>query len=61
MLGWIARDRDEFEQVISLAGLESGHAERFERAVQAAFETRFRCSPHGAGVDRALDSPELVV
>jgi hypothetical protein len=45
VLGWIERDREEFEQVISLAGLESGHAERFERAMRAAFQTRFRRTP----------------
>lgn len=60
VLGWIERDRDEFEQVISLAGLEAGHAERFERAVRAAFETRFRSPPGSARGDRALDSPEAI-
>jgi len=61
VLGWIERDREEFEQVIALAGLESGHAERFEQAVRAAFETRFGRSHQSIGADRALDSPEAVV
>ena len=60
VLGWIERDRDEFEQVVMLAGLESGHAERFGRAVCAAFETRFRRLPSLMRGDQALDSPEAV-
>lgn len=45
VLGWMERDRDEFEQVISLAGLEAGHAERFERAMRSAVEARFGHAP----------------
>lgn len=60
VLGWIEREREEFEQVITLAGLESGHAERFERAMRAAFEIRFRRTPSPARGDRAHDSPKAV-
>jgi hypothetical protein len=58
VLGWIARDRDEFEQVVALAGLESGHVERFEQAMGSAFQERFRRAPTLVGKQRILDSPE---
>lgn len=52
VLRWIERDRDEFDQVISLAGLDAGHAERFERAMRTALQTRFGRAPSaGYGVD----------
>jgi len=57
VLGWNER-RDEFEQVVTLAGLERGHVERFEQAMRSAFEARFRRAPGGVGKDRVLDSPE---
>jgi hypothetical protein len=60
VLGWIERDREEFEQVIALAGLEAGHAERFERAVRDVLETRFRRLPGPVRGNRAFDSPEAV-
>ncbi len=58
VLGWIERDRDEFEQVVTLAGLESGHVERFERAMRAAFAGRFRRAPRIVDENRLHDSPE---
>ena len=45
VLSWIDRDRDEFEQVVMLAGLEVGHAERFVRGMREAFEGRFQREP----------------
>jgi hypothetical protein len=60
VLAWMARERDEFEQVITLAGLESGHAERFERAMCAAFERRFRRPPDHRSQGRAFDNSEAV-
>jgi hypothetical protein len=58
VLGWIERERAEFEQVITLAGLEAGHAERFERAVRAAFEARF---PRLSARDRSVESREVAM
>jgi hypothetical protein len=49
VLNWIERDRDEFHQVISLAGLESGHAERFGRVMRATCEARFRIGSASLG------------
>jgi hypothetical protein len=60
VLGWIERDRAEFEQVITLAGLEAGHAERFERAVHAAFELRFRAGTSTARRDRSIDNQKAM-
>jgi hypothetical protein len=60
VLGWIERDRDEFEQVIALAGLETGHAQRFERAVHAAFEARFRGDPGATRRDRSIDDQKAM-
>ncbi len=60
VLGWIERDRDEFDQVISLAGLEAGHAERFERAMRDALQTRFGRALGSIYSARPLDSSEVV-
>jgi hypothetical protein len=54
VLGWIEREHQEFEQVVTLAGLEVGHAERFERAMRAAFAARFRRASTLVGLGRAL-------
>lgn len=60
VLTWIDRDRDEFKQVVMLAGLELGHAERFERAMRADFEARFRAAPAHVREEQGLGSPEAV-
>ncbi len=56
VLSWIERERDEFQQVIALAGLESGHAERFERAMRTACAARFGSKsghvPQGRSVEQ---------
>ncbi len=54
VLGWIEREHQEFEQVVTLAGLEFGHAERFERAMRATFAARFRRASTLVGQGRAL-------
>jgi hypothetical protein len=55
VLGWIERDREEFEQVVMLAGLESGHAERFVRAMREAFAGRSRGTGLRPAQDRVAD------
>ena len=59
VLEWIERDRDEFEQVVTLAGLEIGRAERFERVVREVFEGRFQGELERP--DRVTESTESAV
>jgi hypothetical protein len=61
VLEWIDRDRGEFEQVIMLAELEIGHAERFERVARETFDKRFQREPECSRQDRVTDRVEAVV
>jgi hypothetical protein len=59
VLRWIERDRDEFEQVVMLAGLEAGHAERFERVVRRVLAGRFPGNASAVGQGCMEDGAEV--